>query len=55
MEARPQRPSETDSERHPNPPHVSGVAEPTRFAGVRRDLVLPQRQRNSVILDKGAG
>src|SRR5205807_1609958 len=36
-------------------PHVSGEAEPTRIAGVRRDLALPQRQRNPVILDKGAG
>ncbi len=55
VQARPERPPETDSERHPNSSHVSGEAEPTRIAGVRRDLALPQRQRNPVILDKGAG
>src|SRR2546430_11758899 len=52
---RPERPPKTDSERRPNASHVSGEAEPTRIAGVRRDLALPQRQRNPVILDKGAG
>src|SRR5438309_6874880 len=44
VQARPEGPPETDSERHPNSSHVSGEAEPTRIAGVRRDLALPQRQ-----------
>jgi len=44
VQARPEGPPETDSERHPNSSDVSGEAEPTRIAGVRRDLALPQRQ-----------
>jgi hypothetical protein len=55
VKARPEGPPEMESERHANSSNVSGKAEPTRIAGVRRDLALPQHQRNSVILDKGAG